>query len=337
MTFRKAGSAAKNIWNFTKEIALGEFVFVPRGGDQFYVAQVTGHAFHDPSETTGGIKRSVRWLNRRLPISRVDEPEIFSRLQERPTCYEVSFASYPHVSLLVPALIKKIDHPPKARYFEKLGAMRNWLIQVARARGKVTYGHVMLAFDIDRFSLRHAMDSLGHEALERGEPIITALIVSKATKRCSEGLEKEFGVGDDQAEREKLYEYWKGATQYQGDANDDADASLEARAAQFASVESRPEQAAFRRRVYLAWGGRCAVSGCDVRRALDAAHKHGRDWRSGHNKANDGILLRKDLHALYDADMLRISDDLAVSLSDEVSEHYGVYAGRSISREQDLD
>jgi hypothetical protein len=59
----------------------------------------------------------------------------------------------------------------------------------------------------------------------------------------------------------------------------------------------------------MACGGMCVISGCNVDKALDAAHKKGRSWREGHNRAEDGFLLRKDLHALYDHNLLRISED----------------------------
>ena len=44
---------------------------------------------------------------------------------------------------------------------QKLPAIRAWLIDVARRGETVTYGEVMERFAVDRFSLRHAMDSLG--------------------------------------------------------------------------------------------------------------------------------------------------------------------------------
>lgn len=214
-------------------------------------------------------------------------------------------------------------------YKTKLPAIRDWLIEVARHEGQVTYGQVMEAFGIDRFSLRHAMDFLGHQAANLGEPIITALIVSKKTHRCSSGLAKEFGVYDDASERRRLYDFWmsnhKEPVQAEASTTD-----LEVKAARFVSVEARPDQAAFRRRVYLACKGNCVISGCDVLKALDAAHKHGRDWRLGHNRAEDGYLLRKDLHALYDNKLLWISDEGKVELDSSVMEHYKQFAGAKI-------
>lgn len=225
----------------------------------------------------------------------------------------------------IPNVLASENEPP---YKAKLPAIRDWLIEVARHKGKVTYGQVMKAFGIDRFSLRHAMDSLGHQAKNLNEPIITALIVNKKTQRCSPGLFNEFGVHDDEAERQLLYDFWmsnKRLTQAEAVTTD-----IEIKAARFVSVEARPEQAAFRRQVYLACKGKCVISGCDVLKALDAAHKHGRDWRLGHNRAEDGYLLRKDLHALYDHNLLWITVKGEVELAPSVVEHYKQFAGSKI-------
>ncbi|MEK6424505.1 MAG: HNH endonuclease signature motif containing protein [Burkholderia gladioli] len=231
------------------------------------------------------------------------------------------------ISLLDQAATKK---PPTSRseaaYRPKLAAMRAWLIEVALDKRVVTYGQVMDAFGIDRFSLRHAMDYLGHQADNRNEPIVTALIVNKETQRCSEGLAQEFQVSDDEAERQRLYAFWNVAEEDRTDIAEEPD-TLEVKAARFVSVESRPDQAAFRRRVYLACNGACVISGCTVVKALDAAHKHGRNWKLGHNSASDGYLLRKDLHALYDNHLLWIGDDGAVELHPIVFEHYKQFAG----------
>lgn len=224
---------------------------------------------------------------------------------------------------------RKAVHGKEASYRAKLPAMRDWLIEVARHKDKVEYGQVMEVFGIDRFSLRHAMDFLGHQADNLNEPIITALIIGKKSRQCSSGLAKEFGVHDDGAERQRLYDFW-GGNHNEHTPVDEVLTDLDVKAARFVSVEARPDQAAFRRRVYLACNGRCVISGCDVLKALDAAHKHGRDWRLGHNSAEDGYLLRKDLHALYDNKLLGITDEGQVELDLGVMEHYEQYAGVSI-------
>ena len=241
-----------------------------------------------------------------------------------------------NVAARIVALLGSFDTDGEAKanktaaYKAKLPAVRAWLINVARGKGLVTYGQTMAAFGLDRFSLRHAMDILGHQADNLDEPIITALIVNSKTRRCSQGLAKEFKVFDDQAERTRLYEFW-GRPDEELTYDEPATTDLEIKAARFVSVESRPDQAAFRRRVFLASSGRCVVSGCDVVKALDAAHKHGRNWRLGHNDGTDGFLLRKDLHALYDSNLLCITDDGEVRLDASVVDHYKHFDGVEIA------
>lgn len=210
-------------------------------------------------------------------------------------------------------------------YKTKLPAMRDWLIGMACNRTAITYGDVMNAFDLGHRNLQRAMSLLGEESRQQREPILTALIVSKATGRCSSGLEKEFGVPDDAAERTRLYDFWhkRGVRLQQMPVQ----SPLEQRAARFAQVETRPGQAAFRRAVFLACQGKCVVSACDIPFALDAAHRAGRDWRLGQNSSDDGYLLRKDLHALYDAGLLKISGDGIVQLDPAVVQHYQQFDG----------
>lgn len=59
----------------------------------------------------------------------------------------------------------------------------------------------------------------------------------------------------------------------------------------------RPDQARFHDQLSEAYGGRCAITGSGIARMLDAAHI--RSWRQG-NSVADGILMRVDLHRLFD-------------------------------------
>jgi len=228
--------------------------------------------------------------------------------------------------------------------------MRAWLIEKARARGTVTYSDVMNKFALTFYPLRNAMSRLGRDCVEAGEPVITALIVDKDTLRCSPGFFDEFHVDDDALERERCYAYWtvqpaaaepqtpttpetatpptdSGAEAQASGANDE----FAQRMARFSQVQTRPEQPAFRTAVFRAYGGRCAISGCAVPEALEAAHLLGRDWKEGHNSAADGILLRRDLHTLYARGLLRILEDNRVALSEGLEEFYGEFEGMGVA------
>ena len=76
-----------------------------------------------------------------------------------------------------------------------------------------------------------------------------------------------------------------------------------------AQHEARPDQRRFRRALLEAYGGRCAITGCDVAEALEAAHVA--DWRC-ENDVGAGILLRVDLHRLLERGRLVIGGDYTV-------------------------
>ncbi|MDE2204344.1 MAG: HNH endonuclease [Burkholderiaceae bacterium] len=217
-------------------------------------------------------------------------------------------------------------------YQQKIPAIRAWLIEVCKSEGTVTYSDVMNRFGLTFYPLRNAMSRLGHDCKNANEPIITALIVDKDTGRCSQGLHDEFHIDDDILERQRCYVRWgirqdlpepasPAPVPPTSKATEQLD-DLEQRAARFAQVEVRTQQSAFRLAVFRACQGRCVISGCAVPEALEAAHLLGRDWRQGHNDAGDGILLRRDLHTLYDRGLLRITESGLVELDDRVIGHY---------------
>ncbi|MBG6223439.1 hypothetical protein IWX79_004410 [Janthinobacterium sp. CAN_S1] len=225
--------------------------------------------------------------------------------------------------------------PARENYQTRLPAMRDILINTAKHRGKVTYGDLMEKLDYVRYQLQHAMNRIGHDCMDKQEPLLTALIVYKDTGQCADGFAAEFGVTDSESERERCYQFWKQAPMPVHikpalPEPDPGDPMVE-RERRFTQTEVRLQQSAFRRKVFLACDGCCVVTGCDVPEALEAAHVFGRDWRLGHNEASDGILLRRDLHAMYDAGLLMISETGKVTLNDAARHAYGDLDGRVVS------
>lgn len=74
-----------------------------------------------------------------------------------------------------------------------------------------------------------------------------------------------------------------------------------------AELEVRMRQQAFRLRVGERCGWRCVVTGTAVKEVLDAAHLPGKNWRTN-NQAEDGVLLRTDLHRLLDRRVAELRD-----------------------------
>ena len=77
------------------------------------------------------------------------------------------------------------------------------------------------------------------------------------------------------------------------------------RPAALRSIRLRRGQRDFRNALIARYRGRCAISGCSVLGVLEAAHL--RPYRGpGDNQASNGLLLRSDLHTLFDLDLLGI-------------------------------
>jgi predicted restriction endonuclease len=89
--------------------------------------------------------------------------------------------------------------------------------------------------------------------------------------------------------------------------NDDFDAqnTKDARDRINRSITARRGQQAFRTKLIAAYNGRCAVTGCDVIDLLEAAHIQ--PYRGSHtNHVQNGLLLRSDIHTLFDCRLIAI-------------------------------
>ena len=73
--------------------------------------------------------------------------------------------------------------------------------------------------------------------------------------------------------------------------------------ARYALRRERLGQQWFRKQLIAAYDGRCAVSGCGVNEALEAAHIENYSGPKS-QVASNGILLRRDFHALFDAHLI---------------------------------
>jgi putative restriction endonuclease len=82
-------------------------------------------------------------------------------------------------------------------------------------------------------------------------------------------------------------------------------------------IPPRLGQGAFRLAVTEAYRRECAVTGGRVLPALDAAHIQSYTSGGEHAVAN-GLLLRRDIHSVFDAGYLTFDEDLRVVVSDRV-------------------
>jgi hypothetical protein len=75
-----------------------------------------------------------------------------------------------------------------------------------------------------------------------------------------------------------------------------------------ATIILRPQQAQFRRSLRDRYGDQCQISGCVVMEVVQACHLH-RVSDGGGDGVENGLLLRADIHVLFDADVIGIDPD----------------------------
>ncbi|EGD57082.1 HNH endonuclease [Gordonia neofelifaecis] len=97
------------------------------------------------------------------------------------------------------------------------------------------------------------------------------------------------------------------------------------------AIKTRQGQPEFRRRLLSAYRSRCAITGTTAVPVLEAAHID--PHRGPHtNKVPNGLLLRSDVHTLFDSFLITIDADYTVCAS--ISLHgteYAEFVGKSIS------
>lgn len=99
----------------------------------------------------------------------------------------------------------------------------------------------------------------------------------------------------------------------------------------FRAVKSRRGQPEFRKSLLGAYSGRCCITKCDVENVLEAAHIVPHTEETNYFLSN-GLLLRADVHTLFDLNIIGIDSSGIVCISKELKEsEYWQYHGKCIS------
>lgn len=100
---------------------------------------------------------------------------------------------------------------------------------------------------------------------------------------------------------------------------------------QLQAIKTRKGQADFRRRLMKAYGGKCCITGCNVKEVLEAAHINGHAKETDYSTSN-GLLLRADIHTLFDLNLVGVNASGNVFLSDKLKgTEYWHLNGRPVS------
>jgi hypothetical protein len=116
-----------------------------------------------------------------------------------------------------------------------------------------------------------------------------------------------------------------------GSPDFDPDSVEDAREKVLRAIVMRRGQPEFRRQLLNAYGSRCAITGCSVPAVLDAAHII-RYQGPTTNHVKNGLLLRTDIHTLFDLGLVAVdAETMTVLLADELSNSpYGDLAGKKV-------
>ena len=101
------------------------------------------------------------------------------------------------------------------------------------------------------------------------------------------------------------------------------------------SIKERRGQQRFRQKLLRALGGECIISGCRLVDLLEAAHIAPYLGESD-NHVSNGLLLRADLHTLFDLNLLAIDPRLfLVRLHPRIASHgYDGLEGKKLSEQK---
>jgi hypothetical protein len=111
----------------------------------------------------------------------------------------------------------------------------------------------------------------------------------------------------------------------------DPESEGEGRDLVLSSICRRQGQPEFRRKLMEAYSARCSISGCDVRQTLEAAHIIPYCGPATNHPAN-GLLLRADLHVLFDLGLITVDPStFAVLLAPGLRKTtYAEYEGKTL-------
>lgn len=96
------------------------------------------------------------------------------------------------------------------------------------------------------------------------------------------------------------------------------------------SIVQRRGQSEFRNKLLHAYDRKCSISDTDCEQTLEAAHIIPYS-EEGSNHISNGILLRSDLHTLFDLDLLKITENHTVIVDQSIeSEEYRTFNGKKV-------
>jgi len=98
------------------------------------------------------------------------------------------------------------------------------------------------------------------------------------------------------------------------------------------AIKTRRGQPEFRKTLLLTYNGKCCISGCSIESVLEAAHIIPHSIETNY-KISNGLLLRADIHTLFDLNLIGIDQKGTVQISVDLTDsEYESYRGVSLKQ-----
>ncbi|WP_318489144.1 HNH endonuclease [Photobacterium leiognathi] len=96
------------------------------------------------------------------------------------------------------------------------------------------------------------------------------------------------------------------------------------------SIKSRRGQRQFREKLLAKYDSKCLITGCNITQILEAAHISPHCEKTNYNEDN-GLLLRADIHTLFDLHLITIDKNSIVTIDDSlINSEYEQYNGKQL-------
>lgn len=138
------------------------------------------------------------------------------------------------------------------------------------------------------------------------EAFLTDVPSDKPTMFRNREMARYFFERNDAEEGDTIVYEEVGPLLFRVNAGVKATTSPRERVRKWVEIDTRPGQQKFRAGIVARDGLRCAITGCEETSVLDAAHVQQRAKEGSDDPAN-GMILRADIHRLFDAGLLKIN------------------------------
>jgi hypothetical protein len=269
--------------------------------------------------------RDYLWSNMRRSVA----DAIHDRAVKKPVAYLLAFASPTDTTLNVWALPEPLLYKSLSNLPVKEGG-QEYTLQISTRKQRID--HDGSSPDLTSYFRTFPLSPRELLVLGQSREIDAAVRRSRAIARGDEEPEVEEEPDSPAVESETSQLLLAAAQQLEKAGEFDPAGLTDGRERTLSSIVRRRGQSAFRQHLLTAYNGRCAITGCELEPVLEAAHIIPYKGPETNHPGN-GLLLRTDLHTLFDLKLIAVDvETMTLLVSPSLAGScYDDYRGKSIN------